>query len=410
MKTIGINARNAQRSVSGLDTSSKNKVLRDVADQLMLSAADIVAANAKDIENGKNNGMSQALLDRLTLNPKRIKEMAIAIQQIIDLPDPIGRILEEKTLYNGLFVTKVSVPLGVIGMIYEARPNVTVDAFTLCFKSGNAVILKGGKEAINTNIAIEALIRNVLNDHGLDPNIVQLVKSTDRKTTQELMRLHGYVDVLIPRGSASLINAVIAESSIPVIETGSGNCHIYVDKEADLTMALDIIANAKLQRLSVCNSAESLLVHRDIAETLIPLLAQRLKEVTIYGDELAMGLDATIQPATEEDYYTEYLDTKISLKTVDSLQQAIDHVNHYGTKHSDVIITENPAAAEKFLNEVDAAVVYVNASTRFTDGFEFGLGAEIGISTQKLHVRGPMGLEALTSYKYIVKGKGQTRV
>ena len=355
--------------------------------------------------------MSQGLLDRLQLTPARVQAMADGLLQVAALEDPVGEVLSMKLRPNGLQIGQKRVPLGVIGMIYEARPNVTADAFGLCFKSGNAVILKGGSDAIRSNQAIVGCLRKGLLRAGLPEDAVQLVEDTSRETTKELMRLNQYIDVLIPRGGAGLIRAVVENSTVPVIETGTGNCHIYVDESADLNMALDIIYNAKTQRIGVCNACESLVVHRAVAEQFLPLLKERLsrKQVEIRADEAACAIEPSFTPATEEDWGTEYLDYILSLKLVDSLDEAIQHINHYNTGHSEAIITSDYFNAQRFLNEVDAAAVYANASTRFTDGEEFGFGAEIGISTQKLHARGPMGLKELTTTKYIIYGDGQIR-
>ena len=355
--------------------------------------------------------MSQGLLDRLKLTEDRISQIAEGLVQITKLPDPVGNVLEKFTRPNGLIISKVSVPMGVIGIIYESRPNVTADAFGLCFKAGNAVILKGGSDALHSNIAITNVIRETLEKNRLNPDMIQLITATDRAVTAEFMKMKGYVDVLIPRGGAGLIKAVVENATIPVIETGTGNCHIYIDKDADIEKAVKIIVNAKTQRIGVCNACESLVIHRDIREKLLPPLAKALQEknVEMRADDGIREIMPDLKAATPEDYGTEYLSLIVSMKTVDSVDEAIEHINRYNTGHSESIITENMEAAEKFLKGVDAACVYVNASTRFTDGFEFGFGAEIGISTQKLHARGPMGLRELTSYKYTIIGKGQIR-
>ena len=377
----------------------------------MDGAGEILRANEKDMARARAAGMKQGLLDRLELTGERIKGMADGLLQVAALNDPVGEVLSGKVLPNGLKIEQKRVPLGVIGIIYEARPNVTADAFGLCFKSGNAVILKGGSDAIESNKAIVSLLQKGLAASGIPQLAVQLIEDTDRAVTKEFMKLKDYVDVLIPRGGAGLIRTVIENSTIPVIETGTGNCHIYVDESADQEMALAIIFNAKTQRIGVCNACESVVLHRSIAKEFIPRLKQTLAEyrVEIRADEAACSLDRELIPATEEDWGTEYLDYILSLKLVDSLEEAITHINRYNTKHSDSIITTNYDHAQTFLNEIDAAAVYVNASTRFTDGCEFGFGAEIGISTQKLHARGPMGLEALTTTKYIIYGNGQVR-
>lgn len=394
-----------------LDTDTKNKALLQIARALVAGEAYILSENAKDIEKGEKNGMHPGMIDRLRLTGDRIRAMAEGLEQVAGLPDPIHEVLSTTTRPNGLVIKKVRVPLGVIGIIYESRPNVTADAFGLCFKSGNAVILKGGSDAIHSNIAITKVIRDALEGENLDANAIQLIEDTNRETTQKFMRLDQYVDVLIPRGSAGLIRAVVQNSTIPVIETGSGNCHIYVDKDADFNKAIPIIINAKTQRIGVCNACESLVVHKDIEKDFLPLLEKALKEkqVEIRADKDAGQFIKDYTPATEEDFATEYLDYIISVKTVSSVEEAIEHINAHNTKHSEAIITENKEAADKFKAGVDAACVYVNASTRFTDGFEFGFGAEIGISTQKLHARGPMGLNELTSYQYQIEGDGQIR-
>lgn len=394
-----------------LDTDTKNKALLQIARALVAGEAYILSENAKDIEKGEKNGMHPGMIDRLRLSSDRIRAMAEGLEQVAGLPDPIHEVLSTTTRPNGLVIKKVRVPLGVIGIIYESRPNVTADAFGLCFKSGNAVILKGGSDAIHSNIAITKVIRDALEGENLDANAIQLIEDTNRETTQKFMRLDQYVDVLIPRGSAGLIRAVVQNSTIPVIETGSGNCHIYVDKDADFNKAIPIIINAKTQRIGVCNACESLVVHKDIEKDFLPLLEKALKEkkVEIRADKDAGQFIKDYAPATEEDFSTEYLDYIISVKTVSSVEEAIEHINAHNTRHSEAIITENKEAADKFKAGVDAACVYVNASTRFTDGFEFGFGAEIGISTQKLHARGPMGLNELTSYQYQIEGDGQIR-
>ena len=394
-----------------LDTDTKNKALLQIASALVAGESYILSENAKDIEKGEKNGMHPGMIDRLRLSSDRIKAMAEGLEQVAKLPDPIHEVLSTTTRPNGLVIKKVRVPLGVIGIIYESRPNVTADAFGLCFKSGNAVILKGGSDAIHSNIAVTKVIRDALESENLDANAIQLIEDTNRETTQKFMRLDQYVDVLIPRGSAGLIRAVVQNSTIPVIETGSGNCHIYVDKDADFNKAIPIIINAKTQRIGVCNACESLVVHKDIEKEFLPLLEKALKEkqVEIRADKDAGQFIKDYTLATEEDFATEYLDYIISVKTVSSVEEAIEHINAHNTKHSEAIITENKEAAEKFKVGVDAACVYVNASTRFTDGFEFGFGAEIGISTQKLHARGPMGLNELTSYQYQIEGDGQIR-
>ncbi|MDE8314126.1 glutamate-5-semialdehyde dehydrogenase [Erysipelothrix rhusiopathiae] len=410
MKDIGIKAKEASTELALLTQEQKNQALKRIGDDLLEQANKIIGANQLDLEAADQNGITGALRDRLILNQARIEAMVQGLNELTLLKDPVGEVLEVLEPENGLYIEKVSVPLGVIGIIYESRPNVTVDAFGLCFKSGNAVVLKGGKEAIHSNIELERIVRNSLTDLNINPNCVQVIKDTRREVTTQLMKLNEYIDVLIPRGSTSLIRAVVENSTIPVIETGAGNCHIYVDYDADVSMALDIIENAKCQRLGVCNTMESLVVHKDIAPTFLPLLVNKLPHVVYHGDLVACEIVDTMVLANDDDFRKEYLDLEMSVKVVDSLEEAIAHINFYNTKHSEAIITNNEKTAQRFTREVDASTVYVNASTRFTDGSQFGFGAEIGISTQKLHARGPMGLKQLTSYKYIVKGKGQTRV
>lgn len=411
LREMGKRAAAAKYQLQGLTTEEKNRALEHVAEALTEHTREILTANARDLDRGRENGMHQGLLDRLKLDQGRIAAMAQGLKQVAALPDPVGECLESFDRPNGLHIEKHRVPLGVIGIIYESRPNVTADAFALCFKAGNAVILKGGSDALVSNMAIAHVLQQALADCGIDRDAVQLITDTNRAVTTAFMRLKEYVDVLIPRGGAGLIRTVVENSTIPVIETGTGNCHIYVDRDADLDMAVPIIVNAKTQRIGVCNSCESLVIHDAVREALLPRLQKALeeKQVEIRGDERVRAAISGVLPATEEDYGKEYLDYIISMKTVDSLEEAIDHINRYSTHHSESIITANPGAAEAFLSRVDAACVYVNASTRFTDGFEFGFGAEIGISTQKLHARGPMGLRELTSYKYRVTGSGQVR-
>lgn len=408
---MGQRAQAAKYELQKMTTDEKNLVLERAAELLKKRQGELLAANAKDLATGEAGGMHPGLLDRLRLTEERIDAMAEGLRQIAELPDCIGEVLERFDRPNGLHIEKRRVPLGVIGIIYESRPNVTADAFGLCFKTGNAVILKGGSDAVTSNIAVTAVLREALRTCGISEDAVQLIEDTDRSVTAQFMRLNRYVDVLIPRGGAGLIRSVVENSTIPVIETGTGNCHVYVDKTADLDMAAKIIINAKTQRIGVCNACESLVVHREIKDAFLPVLAGKLREynVEIRGDEAVCEVISDCVPATEEDYGTEYLDYIISVKTVECLEDAITHINQYGTKHSECIVTKDRDAAVRFLNEVDAACVYVNASTRFTDGFEFGFGAEIGISTQKLHARGPMGLKELTSYKYTVEGSGQVR-
>lgn len=411
IRELGKRAKAASVKLAILPAVTKEKVLKAVADGLIKETGRILAANVLDVNKAKENGMKEALIDRLMLNAERVEDMAAGLYKVADLQDPVGEVLSMTTRPNGLMIGKKRVPLGVIGMIYESRPNVTADAFGLCFKTGNAVILKGGSDAIHSNTAITEVIRDVLKEEGVTEDALLLVTSTDRECVKELMRMNEYVDVLIPRGGAGLIKSVVENSTVPVIETGTGNCHIYVDSGADFDMALDIIDNAKTQRLGVCNAAESLVVHANVAEAFLPLLYERLsaKQIVIRADDRARAICPQMEKATEEDYYKEYLDRFISLKTVDSIDEAIEHINSHNTGHSEAIITKNYARSMRFLNEVDAAAVYVNASTRFTDGGEFGFGAEIGISTQKLHARGPLGLTELTTTKYIIFGNGQIR-
>lgn len=408
---IGQRAKAASRIMGRLGSARKNEILLAVADRLEADSDLLLAANAEDMQRGQDAGMHQGLLDRLLLTGERIAQMAEGIRQVAGLDDPIGEVLSMKQRPNGLVIGQKRVPLGVIGIIYESRPNVTADAFALCFKTGNAVILKGGSDAITSNTAIVTCMNAALREQGLPEGILALIEDTSRETAAEFMKLNQYVDVLIPRGGAGLIRAVVNNATIPVIETGTGNCHIYVDESADFTMALDIIYNAKTQRIGVCNACESLVVHEKIAEEFLPLLKERLSapSVELRGDAAAVRAAGGIVPATEEDWGTEYLDYILSVRTVTDIDEAIRHINTYNTGHSEAIITRDYHNAQRFLNEVDAAAVYVNASTRFTDGFEFGFGAEIGISTQKLHARGPMGLLALTSTKYIIYGDGQIR-
>lgn len=411
LEQMGLAARSAAAEMNRLPVVKKNEGLLFVAEELVRCAGGILEKNNIDIDHAKAAGMKESLIDRLRLTDDRIRAMAEGLKQVVGLDDPVGEVLSMKTLPNGLQVGQRRVPIGVIGIIYESRPNVTADAFALCFKTGNAVILRGGSDAIHSNTAIVDVIRQALANKGLPADAIQLVADTSRETAQQLMRMNEYIDVLIPRGGAGLIKTVVEKSTVPVIETGTGNCHVYVDEFADLDMAVPIIVNAKTQRLGVCNACESLVIHEAVAENAIPAICQALYEhgVEIRGDERARTYDAGIVPASEEDFGTEYLDKIISMKIVDSIDEAIAHINRYNTGHSEAIVTGNYENSMKFLNEIDAAAVYVNASTRFTDGFEFGFGAEIGISTQKLHARGPMGLLALTSTKYIILGNGQIR-
>ena len=411
LNNIGQQAKDAAKVLSVASTDVKNKALEAMAKALEVNAQIIIEKNAEDLENGRNAGLSDAMLDRLMLDNERICCIASAIREIIALDDPVGKTISGAKRPNGLMITKISVPLGVIAVIYEARPNVTADAAALCLKSGNTVILRGGKEAINSNKAMAEVMREAVVSAGLPADCIQIIEKTDRETAAELMNLNEYVDVLIPRGGKGLINSVVKNSTVPVIRTGEGNCHIYVDKDADIDMAAKIVFNAKTSRVSVCNACESLLVHKDIAEFALIAIKEQLdkKNVTIIGDEKVQEILPDVVPATEDDWYAEYLDYKISVKVVDDIDEAIAHIAKYSTDHSESIITESYTAAEKFINEVNSSAVYVNASTRFTDGGEFGFGAEIGISNQKLHVRGPVGLPELTSYKYVIKGNGQVR-
>ncbi len=394
-----------------LEIAAKNNALIKVGDAILLAREEIKQANAKDILIAKENGMKPALLDRLTLTDARIDGMVDGLLQLVQLEDPVGEIKSMKTRPNGLMIGYKKVPLGVVAIIYESRPNVTVDAFGLTFKSGNAVILRGGSDSINSNKKLVEIIRKSLKESGINPDAMILVTETDRKYVDELMKLNQYIDVIIPRGGSGLIQNVVQNATVPVIETGTGNCHIYVDKSANLEMARDIIYNAKTQRIGVCNACESLVIHRLAADKAIPIIVDKLKEknVEIRGDKRACDIDSRIVEASSDDWGTEYLDYIISLKVVDSIEDAINHINSYNTGHSEAIITNDYDMARKFTQEIDSAAVYVNASTRFTDGFEFGFGAEIGISTQKIHARGPMGLDALTTGKYIILGNGQIR-
>ena len=409
---LGKRAKAAEAFISSASTMQKNKALAAISKALIENSSLIIAENAKDIAAAKENGMSEAKQDRLMLDASRIEGIAKGVDQIIALGDPIGEIIGGGNRPNGLQIIKTRVPLGVIGIIFESRPNVTVDAAALCLKTGNVVILKGGKEAINSNICLGKIMREAVGSAGLPADIIQVVENTARETTNELMRLNGYVDVIIPRGSANLIQAVVRNATVPVIETGAGNCHVYVDASADLDMAVEITDNAKTQRPSVCNAIESLLVHKDVAEKFLPMIAERFKShnVKIYGcDRTIAILGSSVEKATETEYATEFNDYIIAVKVVDDIDEAIAHIRKYSTKHSECIVTSSLENARKFQTQVDAAAVYVNASTRFTDGGEFGFGAEIGISTQKLHARGPMGLAELTTVKYLINGNGQVR-
>ncbi len=412
LKIMGKRAVAAKYELQRLSSEKKRQMLEAVAEGIVADAADILEENAKDVGRGEENGMHPGMIDRLRLTAERIQSMAEGLRQVAELEDPVGEVLDTFTRPNGLKITKKRVPFGVIGIIYESRPNVTADAFGLCFQSGNAVILKGGSDALQSNKAITDSIRRTLAKCGVNADAVQLIETADREVTSQFMKLNQYVDVLIPRGGAELIRNVVENSTIPVIETGTGNCHIYVDEYADLDKAIPIIINAKTQRIGVCNACESLVVHRSLKDPFLEKLAQALREknVEMRGDEEVCGVIKDAVAATEEDYGKEYLDYILSIKIVSNIDEAIAHINQYSTRHSEAILTENEENARKFLDEVDAACVYANASTRFTDGFEFGFGAEIGISTQKMHARGPMGLKELTSYKYTIEGSGQVRL
>ncbi len=409
---LGKRAKAAEAAAASASTSLKNNALAAISKALLANKELIIAENAKDIANAKANGMTEAKQDRLKLDEKRIEGIAKGVDELISLADPIGEIIGGANRPNGLQIIKTRVPLGVIGIIFESRPNVTVDAAALCLKAGNVVILKGGKEAINSNICLGNIMRKAIEEAGLPADMIQVIEKTDRETTTELMRLNGYVDVIIPRGSANLIQAVVKNATVPVIETGAGNCHVYVDASADLDMAVEITDNAKTQRPSVCNAIESLLVHKDIADKFLPMIAERFKahNVKLYGcDKTIAILGDSVEKATETEYATEFNDFIIAIKVVDDIDEAIAHIRKYSTRHSECIVTSSLENAQKFQKQVDAAAVYVNASTRFTDGGEFGFGAEIGISTQKLHARGPMGLTELTTVKYLINGNGQIR-
>lgn len=411
LEKLGIAGKKAAVFLNKADTVYKNQILNSIADFLSKNASAIVEANKKDLANAEANGVSKAMQDRLLFTEERILSSAEGVRKVCDLPDPVGDVLETIQRPNGLIIEKKRVPLGVVGIIYEARPNVTVDTAVLCIKASNAVILRGGKEAVNTNTAIVNVMKSALKAVGADENIIGFVTDTSRDSANEMMRLKEYIDVLIPRGGAGLINAVVRNAIVPVIETGVGNCHTFVDKSADIKKAVDIIANAKMSRPSVCNACETLLVHREIPDEFYALLDKRFREkdVKVYASEDVLPKLTCVREATDEDFATEFLDYAISVKTVSDVSEAIEHITRYSTKHSECIVTEDDEAKELFTACIDAAAVYVNASTRFTDGFEFGFGAEIGISTQKLHARGPMGLKELTSYKYIIHGNGQIR-
>jgi glutamate-5-semialdehyde dehydrogenase len=409
--TQGKKAKEASRILSNTSTDVKNRALLNIARKLEESLEKIVSINVKDVSAGKKKGLAKSLLNRLELNKKRIDSMAKGLQEVVQLEDPVGEVLGIKRRPNGLEVGRIRVPLGVIGIIYEARPNVTVDVAGLCLKSGNAVLLRGGSEAFESNKVLTGIIQEAILEEGLPRESVQLVQTTDRAAVEVMFKMNDYLDVLIPRGGAGLIQRVVKESSVPVIETGVGNCHVYVDSSADIDMALKIVYNAKTDYPAVCNAAETLLIHKDVAEKFLPLIYKKFSEnnVELRGCSLSRKIIPDIKEAIEDDWYEEYLDYIMAVKIVDSIDDAINHIYKYGSKHSESIITTNYNDANKFLKEVDAAAVYVNASTRFTDGGEFGMGAEIGISTQKLHARGPMGLKQLTSTKFIIRGNGQIR-
>lgn len=410
IETLGANAKAAEPAISVMGTNEKNRVLSEISSLLRSHVTEIIGANKLDIETARTNGMSEAMIDRLTLTEQRIGGMADGVDKVISLPDPVGAVIGGSDLPNGLHVIKKRVPIGTIGIIFESRPNVTVDAATLCFKAGNTVILRGGSDAINSNKALVGLMRTALRNCGVNENAVQLVEDTSRAVANAMMKLNKYIDLLIPRGGGGLIHAVIENATIPVIQTGEGNCHVYVDESANIDMAVNIINNAKTQRPSVCNAIENILVHEKAAPELFRKLDMLWQgRVAIRGDEETAKLVKVEKIADDTDYATEFLDYRLSSKVVKSLDEAIEHINKFGTKHSECIVTQSLRSAEIFQQRIDAAAVYVNASTRFTDGFEFGLGAEIGISTQKLHARGPMGLEALTTYKYLINGNGQIR-
>lgn len=411
LERLGINAKEAEKTLMVASSERKNQALKKIAEGLIENTDKIIEANKVDLENGEKNGMAKSMLDRLKLDKERIEGMAKGVLDVATLPEPVGRILSATERPNGLRIEKVSTPIGVIAVIFEARPNVTSDAVALCLKSGNTVILRGGKEAINSNKTIAKVMRQAVKEAGMPEDVIQLVEDTSRESANELMKMNEYVDVLIPRGGAGLIQAVVKNATVPVIETGVGNCHIYIDKNADLKKAVDIVFNAKTSRPSVCNAAESLLIHKDIAKEALVAIKNKLdeKDVTLVGDSKAREIIPDMEKATDADWATEYLDYKMSVKIVDSVEEAIDHIYKYSTGHSECIVTENAGTAEKFMNQVDSAAVYLNASTRFTDGGEFGFGAEIGISTQKLHARGPIGLPELQSFKYKIYGDGQIR-
>lgn len=411
LEQLGRQAKEASVVLAQAPMNDKNELLREAADQLVTNQNYILSENVKDVKAAMERGMSEALVDRLTLTVDRIEGMAEGLRQVADLEDPIGAVTEMKPNKSGLLIGKKVVPLGVVGIIYESRPNVTADAFALCFKTGNACLLRGGSDAIHSNLAITKVLQESLAKKKMPVFGIQLLEDTSRKTATKMMQMNEYIDVLIPRGGAGLIRSVVKNSTVPVIETGTGNCHTYIDEYADPQMAVDIVVNAKTQRLGTCNTCESLVIHKDVVQTHLPAIVEALlqKGVQVRGDERVMAVSDQVIRATEEDWGTEYLDAVISVKVVDSFDEAVKHINRYNTKHSEAIVTDSYSHAQEFLEKIDAAAVYVNASTRFTDGFEFGFGAEIGISTQKIHARGPMGLDALTTTKFIIYGNGQIR-
>ena len=411
LQNLGIKAKKSAMILNTLGQAEKNNCLEVVANQLIANTDQILEANQLDVQKAIEKGVKSSLIDRLKLTTDRINGMAEGIKKIVMLEDPIGQTISAWIRPNGLEIAQKRVPLGVIGIIFESRPNVTADAFSLCFKTGNATILRGGSDAFNSNKAIVDVIRTAIESVGLPKDCIQLVEDTSHETATKMMKLNQYIDVLIPRGGSGLIKTVVENATIPTIETGTGNCHVYVDEYADLDMAVKIVENSKTQRLGTCNTCESLVVHKNVAEKVLPLICDNLKShnVEIRGDEIVQSIVKDVVPATQEDWGTEYLDAIISIKVVNSIDEAIEHINTYNTKHSESIVTNNYQNSRKFTSQVDASAVYVNASTRFTDGFEFGFGAEIGISTQKLHARGPMGLLALTTTKYVINGNGQIR-
>ena len=411
LEQLGRQSQKASVVLAQVSMNDKNELLREAADQLVTNQNYILSENVKDVKAAMERGMSEALVDRLTLTVDRIEGMAEGLRQVADLEDPIGAVTEMKPNKSGLLIGKKVVPLGVVGIIYESRPNVTADAFALCFKTGNACLLRGGSDAIHSNLAIAKVLQESLDKKKMPVFSIQLLEDTSRETATKMMQMTEYIDVLIPRGGAGLIRSVVKNSTVPVIETGTGNCHTYIDQYADPKMAVDIVVNAKTQRLGTCNTCESLVIHKDVVQTHLPAIVEALlqKGVQVRGDERVMAVSDRVMKAAEEDWGTEYLDAVISIKVVDSFDEAVEHINRYNTKHSEAIVTDSYSHAQEFLEKIDAAAVYVNASTRFTDGFEFGFGAEIGISTQKIHARGPMGLDALTTTKFIIYGNGQIR-